>query len=256
MVARHAPVGGVTVVEPANPAHEIVSTIADNGLATDGAMTFSVQSSRVVRMSDGTLLALVQTNVQDIRVMRCAGGEPSAGWTQVANAGAPGHEATSHLLRDPMRDVAYLVYSRSSDQTMRIKTLSSAGVELEDVQIGSGGATPWLHAGPGTYYSAAAIGPDGTIVYVQGMSGGTADGFTSTGTDDAYKRVQRIRRANGEWLFDPIRTKREGYRVAYEMLFVSPDGLDGWVYGIGIWDVINAKVMAQQNPHRCSAGSS
>jgi hypothetical protein len=33
------------------------------------------------------------------------------------------------------------------------------------------------------------------------------------------------------------------------MIFVSPDGLDGWVYGIGIWDVINATVTARLNPH-------
>lgn len=238
-----ATVGSITPTSPGGtPANEYLTT-AGAYTSTDGSNSWGLHQNRMVRMSDGTLFAVVWTTTNLLLMRSATGGTYGSAWTTVAtisNASRDSNDLDAHLLRNPVMDHVHLIASDSAGATYRIRTYNSAGTLLNDSLVPNrwpGGpaasAVGWmvLAGSQNPHYSSAGIGPDGTIFFRDSISAGTYNGRTYTQTDAALRYA--FWKWNGAtWSFSRIYTQDVGQRFHYDRVFVSPPGNEGYVVGI------------------------
>lgn len=244
-------VGVPTIPAPATPALEYVSALAENsgGGGTVGTYNFAPQGSRNVTMSDGTVFSLVLSNDATSKLYRQAPGGYGVSSHTLVTSRAEQRDLNTHILRNAVFDQVHLIYCNSST-TYAVATYSSAGVLVDDTTVTTGGSDAWFADGGSTRYSAAGISPNGTICLTNSVSvPATVDGITTSSSIDAAKRIQKMRWDGASWTFGAIGTVYEGRRIVYEYVFVDPPGREGWVVGVGRFDVSTKPLNQQYNPY-------
>jgi hypothetical protein len=262
-----AAVGSVTIPSAGGtPANEFLLTNG-NLTFTDGGGNWGAHQNKIVRMQDGTLFAVCFDATNLLLKRSATGGTYGSAWTTAAtitNASRRGCDLDAHLLRNAVTDQVHLIASDSTANAYRIRTYNSAGSLVNDWNVpdqwpGSGAksTTGWLaiHVSDAmTNYSAAGIGPDGTICLAASVSTDTVEGVTPSEIN-AIKRWQLLRWNGSSWYASKIYKKQIGPRLTYDRIWVSPPGRPGEVIAFAQVDVkVNDWYNSGWNPNY-SAGT-
>lgn len=206
--------------------------------STSGASVWGMHQCRLVRMSDETLFAF-GGSAATLDVYRSAtGGTYGAPWTLVASIPRNGpRDEAAHLLRNPVLDVVHLIWCNAIEY--RVRTWTSAGVEIDE------SALPGMF--DATAYSAASIGPDGTMVLSLNTSG-LFNGITYGNMNSGKRFIKARWNGLSMEVSSAIQTAPFGDRIAYDRMWVDPIG-DGYVYGLALTDVKYYEFTSANNPN-------